>query len=1790
MKKVILILLCVCWCHAAFAATTGVNIRAELLSESNDIISFRFSKSVFDKKKQMSFSNKPLVECDGLSGSFEFVSNRQLYFYVSADVIGSAPITCRPNLSYFKNISFSQDRVLVHPKPFGVRDLRIVSGGQFPTLRVEFNAPVSAKMLNQHLLIHDVKSGEPDSRLNYQISPMGNSTVFLITLAAHNPKADISVKLGRIRSVQDAKLKKEVQFRFAADERTDNEPIVDKPGMYSFTGESVSTKDGTFSLRIFMPDLKYWEKITNNNINKYIQVTPSVDFVVQNNSYQYVYENGKDRKYIDLKGNFEALTHYQILLRKGLQTGKLVLKKDAKLSVTTGTRYPAMKVTTNKPYVSNKKGHVDLETTNVGKVKVKVEKLLKQNYRYYVNFSGQTEQGFHRYSEVVLEKELMLENPANQFITNNFDLSRIMPKNASGIFRVTFYHHFTETNNVGRKVNRTLNASQMIFSSDLGVTAKAAKDQLFVSVLSLSRNKPVPGAKVVVYSENNKRLVTAKTDKNGIYVLNQRGFNSLNPQTVVVQSKQDRNFLKLTSRLIGTNPAVRMQVEDRYQMIGYMSRQLMRPGDEAAVLFILKDAEFKAVSKLPVEVTLRDPVNAQVLKKVIQTNENGLYDMRLKIPYGYKTGQYRLVMKVAGRIIGKSSFKVEEFIPNRIEVEAHADKAVYMGNDPLKVTLNSQYLFGAPAADLKSEVRFSAVSKSYQDKRYKGFSFTSDVDGKKSETDFISMTKHTRLDQDGKTTVILKNRTRVKPPSILKGLISGKVFDEGRPVSGYTDVDIYPYHQMVGLKRSHDGMAESGVPVTFRTALLKMSDKSTVTGQLKVDVKKLVWFRTYDRNSRWGYTWHKDYQQVQTFMATAGTSFDIRLEESGTYQVSATDLIGGHQSIVEHRVSGWSFDPVSPRDDMRNLDVIVDQKAFKPGESIQVQVKSPIPGRLLLTFEKDKVIEHHTVDMPENTASVKLKVPNIHGNGIYLSASVTRTTEKDDPLLPFRAFGSAYVSLDQSAHQIELSVSAPEMIEPKQPFDVHVASNAAEGSEVAVSIVDLGILQIISQKIPNLFEAFKRKPLLLVGLFDLYDQLSSHAVKGSVVNVGGDGVSAMKMNRMQKFLSNESIHQRVKPLSYWSGLVKLDENGEAVIPVTLPAFNGKARLSAVAVGKQAVGNVAKDMVIREKVVIKPTYPRFTRVGDKLTVPVRVFNKDKRDLFLQMQVTSPEGMIIQGAPERVQIAKGDNQLVSFSILPQKAGNGTVYIRLLDGPKQFEHVINLPIREKGSLTSRVFAGESRKTVPITVDDDFYRKGVSKAYVNISDSYLARYQGAFDRLVDYPYGCAEQRASKLLALLNMVPFINESVPESKSLLEQRTYYLNDGLVGLLRMQRYSGEFNYWENGLTFNPYVSVFAADVMFNAKIFGLDVPKYAMDRSLRLLKKNVNSGHYQKTLIPYYSAYLLSENGQLDSSVVNSMLDQKRYQNRFPSMVMLAAMLKNAGMTSAMNKVLSEVRQYDVTGICDRRTYGGDFYSRGRDLAFGLWVYCRYFGADDMASKWMRVLTGWFDNARYMSTQESAFMIRALNAYYNGMSPEALDVMVKLNGRSIHVTQKTGISDVLNKPTITMTPEKTNRHFNYAVEVTGFAERLVMKEQRDGAGFNLTTQLYKENGEQIDPSEVIQGSLLYAKVDVSAASPVENVVVAYELPSCLEPVNLRLDQLRKGDLFKDHQMKLDYRDIRDDKILSFLTAKKATTFYLPVRAVTAGECIVPATTAEAMYAPEMNDYSREFERITVIEVK
>src|SRR6202035_2995482 len=551
----------------------------------------------------------------------------------------------------------------------------------------------------------------------------------------------------------------------------------------------------------------------------------------------------------------------------------------------------------------------------------------------------------------------------------------------------------------------------------------------------------------------------------------------------------------------------------------------------------------------------------------------------LDLPGYALTGANSLELSIGEEVVGQYRFQVEEFVPDRIKVEIAKPAAPVLPGQPLAFQVGSAYLFGPPAAGLPVEARVRLVDASFSPKGFEDFTFRN-AERQIDEREILS--QQGALDEHGQKAFTVTMPAGAPVPSGLEAVLTARVQEQGgRGVSAMARVPVHPYPYYVGLKRLGEGYPVPGQrvelewvavapPVATAAPAAAPPDggKLTASGPLRAELFRDRW-NTVLKKSAGGYTYEstRDPELIDSLALPGGKergTFGFAPRQVGSYRVVVTDPGTQASTEVEFYVSGWGYSPWAVKNPSR-LEIDLDKEEYAPGDTAQVQVRAPFPGKLLLTVERGGVLYTSVHALTGNTAKITVPVTLDFRPNAYVTATLVRPVKDLEPGSVGRSFGAVPISVDRTANRLTVAITSPKEIRPRTKLQIGVkvtgAPLAGTGAGdkdgrtiVTVAAVDEGILQLIDQKTPRPFDFFYRKLALQVNSYDAFSLLLPE-VKPEPPG-GGEGEA--------QHVRTAGI-RRAEPVAFWSGPVTTDAAGNAKVSFTLPEFQGALRIMAVAV-------------------------------------------------------------------------------------------------------------------------------------------------------------------------------------------------------------------------------------------------------------------------------------------------------------------------------------------------------------------------------------------------------------------------------------------------------------------------------------------------------------------------------------------------------------------------------------------------------------------------------------------------
>ncbi len=1720
-------------------------------------------------------SEGPVVFEPPLPGQFQWIAPNRVRFYPNVVLAPSSSYTATVQDNAARKAGYALNGETAFT--FNTPRIRVTSAAlnfEFVTDRnteanvvssVAFNYPVAPEVAARHIALR-YKDG---ASIPYEIqttapAPVIDLTATGVARGADEREIELSVEPG----LQPLAGNLGTERRFT-------QPIF-LPGqedlkVYTVKAVRESPESGVIRMNFNIP-------IHLQDARSSIIIEPVTDFRVTS-SHQT----------LTLRGDFKADQSYKVTLKKGLRAidGTQLDQRYATTVTFLKEDIPPQIDFVGDGFYLTRSGNLNLglSTINVDEVLVEVEKVfannlvpllnattLVPNENYYDNESDQ----YYYYNEYlnlpalgqsVHQFDLGVESVSNDEIVTPLSVADYLQGERLGLYRVV----------AREKERRWHNASRWIVATDMGMFAKQAGNDLWVWVHSLSSLAPVAGAELQVLSQNNQTLMTGTTDADGLAVF--RAIDEQNegfrPYVVTATRGEDLSFLELTRRRIPTSDfdvGGSAYLKQGFDAFLYDERGIYRPGETVHLAAIVRAENTTVPPSFPLKLRVTGPDGRILNEQRTTLTDQGAATFDVDVPTEARTGRYTASLLIGdAEEIGRGRFSVEEFIPDRMKVSLNTAEDEYHAGETIQIDVEGMTLFGPPAAGRRVDTNVEVEAFPFTPENWKNFSFTDHTKTfSKQRYDLEPAT----LDDQGRHRYSYTIPKGARPPSALRGVISSTVLEPGgRGVTAYRGILIHPNDTYVGLRKD-EGYAEPGRPVDIEYVVVDPNGQVQANHRLDVTLHHIYWHTILKEvNGRYRYTSERIEDEVARQRVTSqneATTFQVIPEEYGSYRVQVRDEQTGASASLSFYASGWGYAPWA-MDTPGRVDLDLDQEIYAPGEQAKVQIRAPFGGKVLLTVERDQVLHHQLVTMESNTATVDLPITEAYQPNAYVSALLVRSTDGLERNMPARAFGAVPLMVDNTPRQLAVSFNAPDEVRPQGPLtvDFQVEGNRQDRPYVTVAAVDEGILQLNDFQSPDPFAHFYGKKQLSVDTYDMHGALLPE-VMPTLLSTGGDVETSRKRQ-----LSPQTA-RRVKPVAFWSGLVQTDGRGRGQVTFDVPEFNGTLRLMAVAFDGDRFGMGEEDVLVRDPVVLTPTFPRFMTTQDRMRVPVSVFNGTGRDATFEVALAEDGPVEIVGdATQQVQVARDREEVVYFEVQSGKTlGEVDFRITANGGGAQTGASTEVPIRPPAPFATLSGSGsvQDGDAGALTLPAQFV-PGTAAFELVVSSFPAVQFSGSLQHLLQYPHGCVEQTTSKVFPLLAFGPVAQVVEPD---LFAQNSadYYITEGIAKLERMQQPSGAFSYWPGGGRTNNWGSIYAAHFLVEARKTGYQVADRVYNRLLGALRtftrahRGDDTYDYQSVV---YAAYVLALAGDPDRSTMNYIKNNKLDRLSVYSQYQLAGSYAQAGDRRTALSLLPQTVQPSVT-----RETGGHFNSPLRAQAIMLDVLSEVDATHGNVPILVQNLTEALSrNRRFSTTQENAFAFLALGKVLRQQGPGDYTGTLLVNGQAMGQFDEghhrfTGTDWAGKRVELNIQGSGTAYYYWRADGI--LSGQATPEFDRD---LVVRRRYLRENGSPYtDYSQFKQGDLVIAEITLDAPTTnLKNVAVVDLLPAGLEIENPRLES-RQGVTWMKNSYSPEYLDIRDDRMIIYghVNQGKTQKFYYGLRAVTAGTFVLPPIRGEAMYDP------------------
>lgn len=870
-----------------------------------------------------------------------------------------------------------------------------------------------------------------------------------------------------------------------------------------------------------------------------------------------------------------------------------------------------------------------------------------------------------------------------------------------------------------------------------------------------------------------------------------------------------------------------------------------------------------------------------------RTSENGTFYGSFTVPADLEPGDYRIKYQ-RERPDGETYtdycyFQVQFFERLRFEVSSAVPAVNYYSGDSVSVDVKASYLGGGSMAGSFYDSSWSREKSYFRPKgnKFDGFRF-----GPEQGYDYYTSldSDSGALDDDGRASVSQKSGGEKIIGSPYNYRVQTLVNDQGgQQIASTATVMVHPARYYLGLKRTDGtGFPKKGDKVNFSYICVTPDGEAPLAGdlpsqkKLKVELLREDWKQV--QQISWSGAVNTRYEreivtESESEASLSGTdketSLTVSPQKGGEYylRVSSTDSLG-RDVVTEYSFyvisSDWYW---GNRDDDEEIKMRTGKDSYEVGDTAQILVQSTIPaGRYLMTIEREGIIsqEIRVIDSPTTVLEVPVKESYVPVMYVTLSSYTKRNgkpvNDFDTPDVdkPKGLFGVAELIVNPTAKEFDVDIKTDKPnYEPGQKAKITV--HASKGgkplanAELTVMAVDRGVIDLINYHVPNPIQEFYSKWLFP----DCVKGGDSRAylidpVTYEIKNlVGGD---SDKGNERKNF----------DPTALFVPQILTDANGDAVCEFTLPDSLTAYRITAVGIQGDNFALSESEMSVANPVSVRTALPRKLRVHDKGEAGCVISNIDGADHKVSVTMKIHDGDTVtelaEGelgrkagranlsgeATKSISVPSGKTSPLMFNLDAVEAGWITLEFAVesdvlkervllpleIEKPYIYETVTTVgQVRSEGNKGKD--SVEEKLVLPADAED-----GNMQFTVQLDPTRLGVLKEAVGYVFDYPYGCLEQRSSRILPLVAFGDYIkvfglDSKVKKPKSVAEKE-------IKSWAQYQKYDGGFPYWPSGTRSSAFVSARIAEILALADADGIDISSFNIDGLADYLIKQGNS--------------------------------------------------------------------------------------------------------------------------------------------------------------------------------------------------------------------------------------------------------------------------------------------------------------------------------------------------------------
>ncbi|BCE02158.1 alpha-2-macroglobulin family protein [Marinicellulosiphila megalodicopiae] len=901
------------------------------------------------------------------------------------------------------------------------------------------------------------------------------------------------------------------------------------------------------------------------------------------------------------------------------------------------------------------------------------------------------------------------------------------------------------------------------------------------------------------------------------------------------------------------------------------------------------------------------------------------------LPTGYYSATYRFGYQNCGQV----SFKKEAYKVPKFEVQIHGDDVVALDKE-FEVEAIAEYYAGGQVVDQQISWKVTQVPYTWTPKttEFKDFSFSSDsrFSGRNAFRASSNIYLTDKTDQTGsaKLSIDPTIEASLNPRSYV---IEATVTDiDLQQVTNTQKVNAVP-PLVLGLKV--DRYFEKTGEYFADLIALDYQGKIIEGQKMQVRLIKRVW-QSHLQATDFSNGEAKYITQVSESTVYEDTlvslndilKLPVTLEQAGVYvlEVSTSDKLGRRQEIaLDFFVDGsqavtWS----KPPSDV--FTVSLDKSQYNPGEVATMILESPFQNAMAMAvIEKPLGFDYELIEIVNGKASLELKIEEQFMPKLPVHFLLWRGRQGNfnvqarmDLGKPTTVASTKWINVSPINNLINVELDHAEQKQPGEELEIKINLSDYKdqpiSAEVTLWLVDQAVLSLGNEQRLSIIDDF-------IMYRDSYMSITDTRNLGFGfipldTKVGG-GLAMSDMAKEKKALTdNVTVRKNFKDVAFYD-VISVDQSGQATVKIMMPDNLTKFKIRAkVESGDQLFGVAKSEVAVKLPVLVQPALPRFVRLGDAFVAKAiaRVIDNTSGDSVANIKVNNvdlkSEDTQEFVLPSNTPVALNFDVAIPTKLnleSKQTADFQVAVARIKDKAKD-AFKVSLPILSDQKMVTeqQLITLKPNETKVIEAIQSEVREQTLKGALYITqDERLLSLQSALSYLIQYPYGCTEQRISKAQSVLSYKQFDWLNTGQSD---KQTDDIVNQTLDWIKTAKDENGLIGFWP-GSTGYVFLTSISVRFMHQAEQVGFNVDKAFKRQLIDSLKRSLRKDYAYFITGEEYSERVMSlltlkQVGQLDDSYVAELMRNAQFMNTQAKALLLQVLSsKQAKMDASIEQSL-----------------------------------------------------------------------------------------------------------------------------------------------------------------------------------------------------------------------------------------------------------------------------------------------